>query len=74
MKNNKTPHERFSEAIQRAVKEIYGKEITLEKIAYFSKFTEQLVERAQEGFVCSKCKDKYKVIILNKNDYENPRT
>ena len=53
------------------MKEVYEKEMSLEKIAYLSKFTKELLERAQDGFVCSKCKDKYKVIVLNKNDHEN---
>ena len=70
MKNNKQAQERFFETIQKAMKDFYAADIPLEKIAYLSKFTEQLLERAQVGFVCSKCKDKYKVIVINKNEHE----
>lgn len=74
MTKNKQAQERFFETIQRAMKDFYAADIPLEKIAYLSKFTEQLLEKAKEGFVCSDCKAKHKLVVLNKNDHENPRS
>ena len=71
MKNNKQAREQFFEAIQKALKDVYGAEMPLEKIGYLSKVTEQMIERAKEGFVCSNCKSKYKLVVLNKNEHEN---
>ncbi len=74
MKNNEQARERFFETVRKAMKDFYAVDMSPEKIAYLSKFTEQMLEKAREGFVCSECKAKHKLVVLNNNDYENPRS
>jgi len=67
MKNNKLSDEEFAEKLQHMMRVNYGKDLPKEHLLHIMNLTKLMLDVMQDSFVCSNCKQSYKVVFLNRN-------